>query len=227
MPNALYQRHVARTKEQHQQYEQRSFDLPGLVRPGRRRTSDEIRALHQALKPFIDLTALRRFASEGQDIYTALRTDKPPKEIRAILETINAVLRPVGREQVKSPRDIAAILMAEMSHLDQEELCTVLLDTKNRLQGIVTIYKGSLNASMVRVGEVYKEAVRHNCAALIVAHNHPSGDPTPSPEDILVTRQIVEAGHLLDIECLDHLIIGQGRWVSLRERGLGFSNKES
>jgi DNA repair protein RadC len=113
--------------------------------------------------------------------------------------------------------------MADMGHLDQEELRTVLLDTKNRIQDIVTVYQGSLNASMVRVGEVFKAAIRWNSAALIVAHNHPSSDPTPSPEDVLVTRQIVDAGKLLDVEVLDHLVVGQGRWVSMRERGLGFS----
>ena len=112
-----------------------------------------------------------------------------------------------------------------MSHLDQEHLRTVLLDTKNRIQAISTVYIGSLNASMVRVGEVFKEAVRRNSSALIVVHNHPSGDATPSPEDVLVTREIVQAGKLLDVDVLDHLVIGQGVWVSLRERGLGFDTR--
>jgi DNA repair protein RadC len=127
------------------------------------------------------------------------------------------------RFQIKSPSDAAQLLMLEMSHLDQEHLRTVLLDTKNRVQAVSTVYIGSLNASMVRVGEVFKDAIRQNSAALIVAHNHPSGDPTPSPEDVLVTRQIVDAGKLLDVEVLDHLVIGQGRFVSMRERGLGFA----
>lgn len=127
------------------------------------------------------------------------------------------------RLQIKSPTDISQLLMLEMSHLDQEHLRTVLLDTKNRVQAISTIYVGSLNASLVRVGEVFKEAIKRNSAGLIVVHNHPSGDPTPSPEDVLVTREIVSAGRLLDVEVLDHLVIGQGRFVSLRERGLGFS----
>ena len=112
-----------------------------------------------------------------------------------------------------------------MSHLDQEQLRTVLLDTKNRIQAINTVYIGSLNMSMVRVGEVFKEAVRRNSSALIVVHNHPSGDATPSPEDVLVTREIVQAGKLLDTDVLDHLIIGHGVWVSLRERGLGFDTR--
>jgi DNA repair protein RadC len=125
--------------------------------------------------------------------------------------------------QVKSPADIAQVLMAEMSHLDQEQLRTVLLDTKNRIQTIHTVYIGSLNASMVRVGEVFKEAIRRNSAAILVSHNHPSGDATPSPEDVLVTREIGRAGKMLDIDVLDHLVIGNGRYVSMREKGLGFS----
>ena len=127
------------------------------------------------------------------------------------------------RLQIKSPTDAASLLMLEMSQLDQEHLRTVLLDTKNRVQTVSTVYIGSLNASLIRVGEIFKEAVKRNSAALIVAHNHPSGDPSPSPEDVLVTREIVSAGNLLGVEVLDHLVIGQGRFVSLRERGLGFS----
>jgi DNA repair protein RadC len=145
--------------------------------------------------------------------------------LKAALEIARRLLlaQPGERLQIKSPTDAAQLMMIEMSHLDQEELRTVCLDTKNRVQRVATIYRGSLNASMIRVGEVFKEAVRLNSAAIIVGHNHPSGEPTPSPEDVLVTRQIVEAGQLFDIEVLDHLVIGQGRFVSMRERGLGFS----
>lgn len=87
---------------------------------------------------------------------------------------------------------------------------------------ISQVYKGSVNTSLIRVSELFREAVRENCPALVVVHNHPSGDPTPSPEDIKITEQIVKAGKLLDIEVLDHLIIGHQRYVSLKERGLGF-----
>jgi len=125
------------------------------------------------------------------------------------------------RVQIKSPTDVAQLLMLEMSHLDQEHLRTVLLDTKNRVQAISTVYIGSLNASLIRVGEIFKDALKRNSAALIVVHNHPSGDPTPSPEDVMVTREIIAAGKLLDVAVLDHLVIGQGGFVSLRERGLG------
>jgi DNA repair protein RadC len=127
-----------------------------------------------------------------------------------------------GRFQVKSPADVAQLFMVEMMALDQEELWVACLDTKNRLLKVAKVYRGSVNTAMIRVGEVFKEALRLNAASIVVAHNHPSTDPTPSPEDILVTRQIVEAGKLLDLDVLDHLVLAANRYVSLRERGLGF-----
>ncbi len=129
------------------------------------------------------------------------------------------------RPQVRSPADAAHLVMPEMMTLEQEHLKVLLLDTKNRVMRLITLYVGSLNTSLIRVGEVFRDAIRANAAAVIVCHNHPSGDPTPSPEDVAVTRQIVAAGKLIDIEVMDHLIIGSGfRWVSLKERGLGFSS---
>jgi DNA repair protein RadC len=130
---------------------------------------------------------------------------------------------PEDRHQIRTPADAANLVMAEMSLLEQEHLRTILLDTKNRVLDIPTIYVGSVNTSMIRVAEVFREAIRRNCPSLIVLHNHPSGDANPSPEDVAVTRQIVEAGRLLDIETLDHVIIGRQKFVSLKEKGLGFS----
>ncbi len=98
----------------------------------------------------------------------------------------------------------------------------LLLDTRNHLLDIMEIYKGSVNTAHVRVGEVFKAAVRRNAPAIIVTRNQPSGDPTPSPDDVAITRAIVQAGKLMDVDVLDHLVIGQGRYVSLKERGLGF-----
>lgn len=92
-------------------------------------------------------------------------------------------------------------------------------------RSIIALYRGSLNTATIRVGAVFKEALRLNSASIIVAHQHPSGSPDPSPEDILITRQLVEAGRLLDVELLDSLVIGRGAWVSLRERGLGFEKR--
>jgi len=124
--------------------------------------------------------------------------------------------------QIRSPQDVASILQLEMGLLEQEHLRVVLLNTKNHVLGIRDVYKGSLNTSLIRVGEVFRDAVKENCAAIVVAHNHPSGDPTPSPEDIRVTRELVAAGRLLDIEVLDHLVIGRNKHVSLRQKKLGF-----
>ena len=132
------------------------------------------------------------------------------------------VAAPHERPQVKSPADAANLLLGEMATLEQEHLRTILLDSKNHVLRVHTVYIGSLNSAVVRVGELFREAIRLNSAAMIVVHNHPSGDPTPSPEDVAVTRQIVDAGKLLNIDVLDHLVIGHGRWVSLKERGLGF-----
>ncbi len=145
-------------------------------------------------------------------------------QLKAALEIGRRLLLVSHQEriQIRSPTDVAQLMMVEMSHLDQEHLRAICLDTKNRVQKVQTVYVGSLNTSLIRIGEIFKEAVRLNSAAIIICHNHPSGDPTPSPEDVLVTRQIVEAGKLLDIDVLDHLVVGQGRFVSMRERGLGF-----
>jgi len=130
---------------------------------------------------------------------------------------------PEERPSINSPADAAALVQYEMSALDQEHLRVMVLDRRNRVLEIVEVYKGSVSSSQVRVGEVFKEAVRKNASALIVIHNHPSGDPTPSPDDVAVTRAIVQAGKLLDIDVLDHLVIGQGKWTSMKERGLGFA----
>lgn len=145
--------------------------------------------------------------------------------IKAALELGKRLMtEAVGEKvQVRSPADSANLLMAEMMLLDHEQLRVILLDTKNVVVGIHTLYVGNLNTAVLRVGEVFKEAIRRNCASIIVAHNHPSGDPTPSPEDVRVTEQIVDAGRLLDIELLDHIVIGRNRYVSLRERNLGFN----
>jgi DNA repair protein RadC len=205
----------------HHGYIQKAFDFEaelGMTEEVRR-----LHHLHESLAPYLDTQQLRQLVAEHGDLRAALQSDQPPAEVLALLDTLSALLRPSPTEQIRSPADVAGILMVQMAHLDQEELRTVLLDTKNRVQDIVTIYRGSLNMSMVRPGEVYKAAVRRNSAAIIIAHNHPSNDPTPSPDDVATTRLIVKAGAILDIECVDHLIICQGKWVSLRERGLGFT----
>lgn len=145
-------------------------------------------------------------------------------QVKAALELGRRLMAsaPEERPRVTSPADAANLLMSEMMLLEQEDLRVMLLDTRNQVLRIQTVYKGSLNTSVVRVGEVFRSAIKDNAAAIIVAHNHPSGDPSPSPEDIHVTRQLGQAGKLLDIELLDHIIIGYQRYISLKEKGLGF-----
>ena len=131
-------------------------------------------------------------------------------------------LHPEDRAVIQCPEDVANLLGAEMGLLDQEHLRAVHLDTKNRVTGVSEIYIGNVNSSVVRPAEVFRPAIRDNSVAIIVVHNHPSGDPTPSPEDIAITGQLRESGELLGIELLDHVILGAQRHVSLKEKGLGF-----
>ena len=182
-----------------------------------------LRLAERLLARFADLTGL------SQATVAELQTVKgigPANaiEIKAALEIGRRLLAaaPQERPKVTSPADAANLLMSEMMFLEQEHLRLILLDTRNRVLKTPTIYQGSLNTSVIRLGELFRAAIKENAAAFIVAHNHPSGDPSPSPEDVNVTRQLVQAGKLLDIEVLDHVVIGRQRYVSLKERGLGF-----
>ena len=125
---------------------------------------------------------------------------------------------PGEHQQIVSPNDAAALLQPFMAHLDHEELRVLVLDTKNRVVANIQLYQGTVNSSVLRASEIFRQAIVRNCPGIIVAHNHPSSDPTPSPEDIEVTKQLLEAGRLLDIELLDHIIIGNPRFTSLKER---------
>jgi DNA repair protein RadC len=176
-------------------------------------------------------------------LFTAIPTDKKErakrnrqqvKESRTVRETLaqmhtlreqlNELLyKAEERPAINSPADAAMLFQPQLEALENEELHIMLLDRRNKVLQIVRVYSGSTSSAQVRVGELFREAIRQNASALIVAHNHPSGDPTPSPDDVAVTRAIVQAGKLLDIDVLDHVVIGRGRWVSLKERGLGFS----
>lgn len=135
---------------------------------------------------------------------------------RAALE--GGVIRP----QVTGPEDVARLLQAEMEVLQQEEVRLLVLDTKHHVLAQPTLYRGSINSSPARVAEVFREAVRRNGFAIALAHNHPSGDPAPSADDVAFTTAVVKAGQLLEVKVLDHLVFGHGRYVSMRERALGF-----
>ena len=122
------------------------------------------------------------------------------------------------RYQIRSSADAANLVMQDMMYLDHEQMRILVLDTKNQVIENISRYQGTVNSSVLRTAEVFRPAVIRNCPSVIVCHNHPSGDPSPSPEDIAVTKQLVEAGIHLDIELVDHIIIGSHRFVSLKER---------
>ena len=128
----------------------------------------------------------------------------------------------MDRASINSPGDAAA-LCSDMSTFDVEHLRVIMLNTKSMVLGIADVYKGSVNSSQIRVGEVFRPALQRNAPSIVIVHNHPSGDATPSPDDVAVTRALIQAGKLLDIQVLDHIVVGHGQWSSLKEKGLGFS----
>jgi len=129
---------------------------------------------------------------------------------------------PAARWTIRGPHDIADRLILQMGRLEREELRVVMLDTKNHVLRVATVYQGNVSSSLVRVGELFRDAVRLNASGLILVHNHPSGDPTPSPDDLHLTAEALAAGRLLDIDLLDHLVVGHDAFVSLRDRGVSF-----
>jgi DNA repair protein RadC len=129
---------------------------------------------------------------------------------------------PAGRWTIRSPGDVARPLVADMGRLEREELRVLSLNTKNVVQRATTVYVGNVSASLVRIGELFRDAVRLDAAGIVLVHNHPSGDPTPSPDDLHLTAEAIAAGRLLDVDVLDHVVIGHDAWVSLRDRGVAF-----
>ncbi len=167
------------------------------------------------------LRGLARFSyAELADRLGATRAES----MLAALELSRRLVSRNGEERplIRTAADAARLVLLEMETLPQEHLRVILLDVTRRVMAIPTVYIGSLNMTVVRIAEVFREAVTRNAASLVLVHNHPSGDPTPSEEDFVLTEKIIEAGKLLDITVLDHVIIGQGNWVSLRETGLDF-----
>jgi DNA repair protein RadC len=147
------------------------------------------------------------------------------ENLRLLAELVNRYeierLEPATeRRPIRSPADIAAYLGPEMAELAQEQLRVVLLDTKNGVLDVCLVYQGGLNATVIRIADCFREAVRAGAAALVLVHNHPSGDPTPSPEDASLTKDVAKMGDLLGIEVVDHIVIGRQGHASLRERGL-------
>ncbi len=186
-------------------------------------TKQQERALREAIAPYLCIADLRRLAASGESIWKALRSmEDIPEDVQALISLLQVFLTPCLDDRIEKPADLAALLMLEMGHLDHEEFWEVCLDTKNHVQRMHRLYKGTLNSSVVRVCELFRLPLLLNSASIIVAHNHPSGTNEASPEDIDVTRTIISAGEVLEIQVLDHLIICQGTWMSMREQRLGW-----
>ena len=158
---------------------------------------------------------------EGQAVLDALRSNQSLlRELAARYEVPTRPKGPADPPSINSPRDVYRLLGPEMSALAQEQLRVLLLDSQSRVLGQRVIYQGTVSACGVRTAEVFRPAVIEAVPCVIVVHNHPSGDPTPSGPDAMITRQLVQAGNLLDIELLDHVVIGRNRHASLKDRGL-------
>lgn len=184
-------------------------------------------ALSQATRLIAEFDGLAGLARAEYTEFCGVRglSHAKSSQIMAALELGRRIasLAPEERSQISCPQDAANLLAADLELQAQENLVVLLLNTRNQVVARRTIYIGTVNSSAVRPAEVLRPAIRENAPSIIVAHNHPSGDPTPSPEDVSVTRDLAAAGKLMDIELLDHLVIGRGgRFTSLKEKGLGF-----
>jgi DNA repair protein RadC len=147
-------------------------------------------------------------------------------ELQAVFQLAQRLqaLQPGERPYVKTPRDVNNLFGVEMAVFDQEHLRVLLINTRNQLMAIDEVYKGNVWTALVRPAEVLREAIRQNAPSLILVHNHPSGDPSPSSDDVKLTKTIIEAGKLMDIDILDHVIIGDRSFTSLKMLGLAFKD---
>jgi DNA repair protein RadC len=198
-------------------------ELIGLIWGSGSRGRSAVDLAEDALARFEGLTGLARATDLELDALPGVGTAKAA-QLTGAFELGRRLLAdwPSGRWTIRSPGDVADRLILQMGRLEREELRIVLLNTKNVVLRIQTVYQGNVSSSLVRVGELFRDAVRLNATGLILVHNHPSGDPTPSPDDLHLTAEALAAGRLLDIEVLDHLIVGHDAWVSLRDRGGAF-----
>jgi DNA repair protein RadC len=200
-----------------------SAELIGLLWGSGARGRSAVDLAEDALDRHDGLTGLARATETELEQIAGVGTAKAA-QLAAAFELGRRLLAdwPTGRWTIRSPRDVADRLVLQMGRLEREELRVVLLNTKNVVLRVATVYQGNVSTSLVRVGELYRDAVRLNASGVILVHNHPSGDPTPSPDDLHLTAEALAAGRLLDIDLLDHLVVGHDAYVSLRDRGIAF-----
>jgi DNA repair protein RadC len=143
-------------------------------------------------------------------------------QVKAALELGRRLAAMPGEERtiIRCPEDVCALLMEDLRNLDREHFLALLLNTKNQVLARETISIGTLNSSVVHPRELFKIAIRRSAACVILVHNHPSGDPTPSREDIALTKRLIEAGEIIGIDVLDHIVIGDNKFTSLKSKGL-------
>ncbi|REK55765.1 MAG: hypothetical protein C6P36_11380 [Geobacillus sp.] len=190
-----------------------------LLRTGTKEES-VLQLAHRLLQHFEGLRLLKDASIEEITSIKGIGTTKAV-QILAAIELGRRIHHLVNNDRyvIRSPEDGAKYVMEDMRFLSQEHFVAIYLNTKNQVIYRKTIFIGSLNASIVHPREVFKEAIKRSAASIICAHNHPSGDPTPSREDIDVTKRLAECGRIIGIELLDHLIIGDQKFVSLKEKG--------
>jgi len=198
-------------------------ELVALIWGSGSRGSSAVDLAEEALARHDGLTGLARAADLELETIPGVGAAKAA-QLAAAFELGRRLLAdwPAGRWTIRSPRDVADRLILQMGRLEREELRVVMLNTKNVVLRVATVYQGNVSSSLVRVGELFRDAVRINASSVILVHNHPSGDPTPSPDDLHLTAEALAAGRLLDIDLLDHLVIGHDAFVSLRDRGVSF-----
>lgn len=191
-----------------------------LLRTGTREES----AISLAHRILVQEQGLRYLADSNVEQLSAINGIGKAKaaQIKAAIELGKrlAAFEPGADKPLKCPQDVAALLMEEMRYLKKEHMKLVLLNVKCNLISVEEISVGSLNASIVHPREVFNPAIRKSSASIIMVHNHPSGDPSPSSEDVSITARIAEAGKLIGIELVDHIIIGDGKYISMKEKGL-------
>lgn len=191
-----------------------------LLRTGTKSES----AVHVANRMLQQLGNLRYLVDMSVDEMTQIKGVGPAKalQLKAGIELGRRLAKTHHQETItiRQPQDAADLLMEQMRYLQKEHFICLFLNTKNHVITQETLSMGSLNASIVHPREVFRAAIKCSSASVICAHNHPSGDPTPSPEDIQLTKRLVEAGNIVGIEVLDHIVIGDLSFISLKERGL-------